>query len=228
MKTDKHNMDLEQMLADVEHAGRDSRRQQALADMIDGMAGESGSSRKRGAWWWTARVAAAACILFFISTAVRIWFIPTESPAPMVAEAPTMEVPAITDNTIATPEKPVSARPAQRRAHIVAATPSTSNSEPLLPESNVTEDEETLPAMEEVLVEEVESTGNPAPAMEENTADDVATPVVSVAYNETPAVEPQPQEQEQAKSRRRSILGSLFRQPETDDMTGTVLAFRII
>jgi hypothetical protein len=27
---------------------------------------------------------------------------------------------------------------------------------------------------------------------------------------------------------RRSILASLFRQPEPDDMTGTVLAFRIL
>ena len=93
MKTDKNN--LEDFLADVEHAGRDARRQQELGAMIDLMAEESGKrkveSGRHGFWWWGARVAAAACVLFFITTAVRIWFIPTEPAGTMVAEA---EVPA--------------------------------------------------------------------------------------------------------------------------------------
>ena len=40
MKTDRYN--LEDLLADVEHAGRDERRRQDLGAMIDRMAGESG------------------------------------------------------------------------------------------------------------------------------------------------------------------------------------------
>lgn len=103
MKTDKQNINLEGLLAEVEHAGRDARRRQELGEMIDRMAAtpqslsDSSSAsgephRRHGAWWWTSRVAAAACILFFISTAVRIWFIPTENGGMQVAEA---DVPAI-------------------------------------------------------------------------------------------------------------------------------------
>ena len=92
MKTDKHNMDLEQLLADVEYAGRDARRQQELSLMIDRMAGVEKGERRHGAWWWVSRVAAVACVLFFISTAVRIWFIPTESTGTRVAEAEVPEV----------------------------------------------------------------------------------------------------------------------------------------
>ena len=46
MKTDKHNLDLETLLATLEHAGRDERRQQELGEMIDRLAGvESGERR---------------------------------------------------------------------------------------------------------------------------------------------------------------------------------------
>ena len=83
MKTDRYN--LEDLLAEVEHAGRDARRQQELGNMIDQMAVVK--SRRHGFWWWSVRVSAAACVLFFIGTAVRVWFIPTEPAAPMVAEA---------------------------------------------------------------------------------------------------------------------------------------------
>lgn len=227
MKTDSHNMDLERLLAEVEHAGRDARRQEALGEMIDRMAGEGGqqsaaSGRKQhGFWWWSARVAAAACILFFISTAVRIWFIPTEPAAPIVAEAEVAseQWPVTSmDSTVATPAKPA----VPRHAHHKSTTHPTANSDTHLQEGTAdAAEEEVLPVVEELLAEEVESKEVPVQEVEKFAVEEIAAPVVSVAY-----AEPQPQPQEPA--RRRNILSGLFRQPEADEMTGTVLAFRIL
>ncbi len=217
MKTDRYK--LEDLLAEVEHAGRDARRQQEMGDMIDQMAVVE--SRRHGFWWWSARVAAAACILFFISTAVRIWFIPTEPAAPMVAEAEVVseQWPVTSmDSTVATPAKPAVPRHAH---HKTTTHPAANGDTPLHEGTADAAAEEVLPVVEEMLAEEVESKEEPVQEMEEFAVEEIATPVVSVAY-----AEPQPQPQE--PSRRRNILSSLFRQPEPDEMTGTVLAFRIL
>ena len=90
MSNDKQKLDLEGLLAEVEHAGRDARRRDEIGAMIDSMANVG----KHGFWWWTVRVAAAACIIFFIGTAVRIWVIPTDSTVNgnVVAQAEVLEV----------------------------------------------------------------------------------------------------------------------------------------
>lgn len=225
MKTDKQPIELEQLLADVEHAGRDARRRDELSAMIDSMAAAESGERKHGFWWWGARVAAAACIFFFITTAVRVWFIPTGNNATLVAEA---DVPAAVqtvdiDSAVASPAAP---RPAarQERRRVVQPT--------VLPA------EEPVLVAEEVPAEPVEPTPLPyeEAAMEPHdeyasTVDEIAAPVVSVGNDESVAVamaEPAKVEPAQEQPHRRSIFGNFFRQPEPDDMTGTVLAFRIL
>ena len=61
MKNDSNKMDLDQLLATLEHAGRDSRRQQELSAMIDSLAAAE-TTKHRSFWWWSSRVAVAACV----------------------------------------------------------------------------------------------------------------------------------------------------------------------
>lgn len=215
MKSNKNNMNLEHLLSDVEHAGRDARRRDELAAMIDNMAGEAGSRKNaHGFWWWSTRVAAAACVLFFISTAIRIWFIPTESHEPLVAEniMENEEIKVESEDSIAAPVRPVA--PRRVIVHRNVAPTVEEETEPL--------EEVTLPVIEDLIAEEVDiQEAEPEEEPGESAVESIAAPVVSVAYSE-------PQEQPQEQTRRRSLLGELFRQPEPDDMTGTVLAFRIL
>ncbi len=91
---------------------------------------------------------------------------------------------------------------------------------------------ETLPT-ENIVAEEISDTLQPAQDIIEPSAiESIVAPVVSVAYVEPIAVAqadtPLPPSRGDVEQPRRSILASLFRQPEPDDMTGTVLAFRIL
>ena len=214
MKTDKHNMDYEQMLATLEHAGRDARRQQELSAMIDRLAGEE-SGKRRTALWWVSRVAAAACVLFFIVTAIRIWFIPTENGAPLVAEAEVPEVVLPTEPATAVETAPVAAQTPRVRVKPVTVQPA------------VVDEQEALIVVEEYLVEEVVEEEPPVEEQEEepviNQIEVLAQPVVSVAQT----AEPTPEETTPAKSAkpaRRSIFSSLFRPAEPSLMEGTTLA----
>lgn len=206
MKTDRYN--LEDLLADVEHAGRDERRRQELGAMIDHLAGESG---KHGAWWWFSRVAAAACILFFVGTAVRVWFIPTGENTTVVAEAEVpVTVPAAVDSTtvVTTIAAPVRQR-THARPKVIAETPV---------------------VVEEYLAEEVK-TAEPV-AMDTDTVpayiilDDFAPdaePVVQAVEPE-PVAEPVAVAAEPDKPARRRSIFSLFRPAEPSLMEGTTLA----
>ncbi len=210
MKTDRYN--LEDLLADVEHSGRDERRQQELGAMIDHLAGESG---KHGAWWWVSRVAAAACILFFISTAVRVWFIPTGENTTVVAEAEVpVAVPAAVDPTtvVTTIAAPVRQRP-HARPQVIAETP-------VVVEEYVAE--------EVITPEPVEADSDTVPAyiILDDFAPD-AEPVVQAVETE-PVAEPVAVAAEPAKPARRRSIFSLFRPAEPSLMEGTVLAFNIL
>ena len=220
-------MDLEQLLSDLEHAGRDTRRQQELGDMIDRMAG---AERKRGFWWWGARVAAAACILFFISTAVRIWFIPTGSGVEenLMAQHDMPEaVPVLVDTL---PVAAVAQQPARTR-RIATRTAATMErmeehmAEEAVPESPSMEVEPVEMADTVISTEEVMSPEPmPIAQAEERPTDGVdaiVAPMVSVgATAEAPAVE--------SKPRRESIFKSLFRRDDISKMDGTMLAFNIL
>ena len=229
MKTDnnkgqtQHAASLQQLLADMEHAGRDERRRQELGDMIDHLAGESGKrkveSGKHGAWWWVSRMAAAACVLFFIGTAVRVWFIPTGESATVVAEA---EVPEVVLPEVVLPAEPtaaVDAKPVVHRGRVkaVAMQPVVEEQvEPVAVEEYFVEDivEEELPVEE------------PVEAPVNNQIEVIAQPVVSIAQT----VEPTPEKPTPVKprERKRSFLSSLFRPAEPSLMEGTVLAFNIL
>lgn len=215
MKTDKHNMDLEQLLGTLEHAGRDARRQQELGAMIDRMAATEGSTSRHGFWWWGARVAAAACVLFFIGTAVRVWFIPTGESATVVAEA---EVPVVVLPEVQLQEEPATAvdtKPVVHRGRVKAVA--------IQP---VVEEHEELVAVEEYIVEEIVEEKLPVEEPEEpfvnNQIEVIAQPVVSIAQT----VEPTPEKSTPAKprERKRSFLSSLFRPAEPSLMEGTTLA----
>lgn len=220
MKTNKSNLNLEQLLADVEHAGRDARRRDKLAAMIDEMAGADKHKQSHGFWWYGVRVAAAACIIFFISTAVRIWFIPTAPQEPLLAEnrleSEENKV-KIVDSTIATPVKPATMHHvASHRSSVVPVVELTA-------EEVIEPVEEVMPSMiEELIADKIENQeAVPIEEIKESALETIAAPIVSIGYSES-------QEQPKERTRRRSILSELFRQPEPDDMTGTMLALKLL
>lgn len=94
MKKDNETPTLEQLLASVEHAGRDARRQQQLAEMIERMAAEETvqkTTRRRAVGMWTARIAVAATVTLFVTTSIWRWNNNGGSAeASLVAEAPTV------------------------------------------------------------------------------------------------------------------------------------------
>ena len=213
MKSDKHNIDLEQLLATLEHAGRDERRRQDLGAMIDHLAGESG---KHGFWWWGARVAAAACVLFFIGTAVRVWLIPTGENTTVAAAEMPVAVPAAVDST---PAATTVVAPTPRRTH---ARPQVAVTEPVIFETPV--------IVEEYVAEEMK-TAEPA-AMDTDTVpayiilDDFApdAELIVQTVEPEPVAEPVAVTVEPAKPARRRSFFSFFRPAEPSLMEGTTLA----
>ena len=229
MNNDKQKLDLEGLLAEVEHAGRDARRQEELGAMIDSMAGVESGEHHHGAWWWVSRVAAAACLLFFISTAARIWFIPTDSnkEANMVAQNYVSETISTTGDTI--PMTPAVQQPVSAQRHAIRAAASAEPVEEYLAEEMVSEPEkvaeETLEKADTMINTKNVMMPEPQPIaqVEEQPADGVdviAAPIVSVgATAEEPAVERKP--------KRESILKRLFHRDDISKMDGTMLAFNL-
>ena len=211
MKTDRYNM--EDLLSDVEHAGRDARRQQELGDMIDRLAA-SESGKQHGFWWWSSRVAAAACVLFFISTAVRIWFIPSEVAEALIPTQP----PIVADSVLPIAPAANAIKPAGIRR--IASSPVVTTPSSL--EETAAEDEPVVPMVEEFMAEEFtveqESLSDSLDTEDSltNTIDDLVSPIVSIAC------EPQT-EAPHEKRERRSFLASLFRPAEPSLMNGTTL-----
>ena len=225
MNNDKHNLDLEGLLAEVEHAGRDARRQEELGAMIDSMA----DTKSHGFWWWTVRVAAAACVLFFIGTAVRIWFIPTSTDVPMVAEAdvPAIVPPVTVDSTVAIPVAP---SPTVRRVRLAPA----AVAEEAVPETDLfAEDVATEPAevLEPTPCEQDDTVAfssplatlgatSPSLGEDQDGVERLEPMVVDVQVAE-PAKKAQPRHRE-------SIFKSLFRRDDISKMDGTMLAISLL
>ena len=212
MNNDKQKLDLEGLLAEVEHAGRDARRRDELAAMVDSMAG----ANRHGFWWWTMRVAAAACVLFFIGTAVRIWFIPTESTVDdnLVAQAEVPEVtPVVADST---PAAPAVQHPVCVQRPRVTAEP-TVVEEYVAEEVLVEQKIEVEPVVEEqesvIIIEEVVAP-EPAPIAQAETTPQPAEPAAAPI--------------EESKPKRESIFKNLFRRHEPSKMDGTMLALNIL
>lgn len=221
MKNDRNKMDLDQLLATLEHAGRDNRRQQELGAMIDSLAAAE-ETPKRGFWWWSSRVAAAACVTFFATTAVRIWFIPTGHTTkgiPTVAEVTVTETPTATVSDTAV-------LPTVKRS-ITSPTPKVVKAEP-----TVTSEE--LYAEETTVTEPVEKDSTEAPYY--IIEDDFAPNTEPIAYNSEPeqpttdepaATTPDantPNVAQTAKPQRRRLFGGFLRRSEPSRMEGTTLA----
>ncbi len=212
-------MDLDQLLATLEHAGRDSRRQQELSAMIDSLAAAE-ETPKRGFWWWSSRVAAAACVTFFATTAVRIWFIPTGHTTkgiPTVAEVTVTETPTATvSDTAILPAVSHSA---------TSHTPNTAEAQPTAASEELYA-EETAEPVEEDSIEA------PYYIIE----DDFAPDTEQLADNSEPeqaitdepaATTPDantPNVAQTTKPQRRKLFGGFLRRSEPSRMEGTTLA----
>lgn len=221
MKNDSNKMDLDQLLATLEHAGRDSRRQQELSAMIDSLAAAE-TTKHRSFWWWSSRVAVAACVTFFVTTAVRIWFIPTgptTKGVPTVAEVNGTETPtAIVSDTAVLPTV---------NRSITSPTPKVVKAEP-----TVTSEE--LYAEETTVTEPVEKDNTEAPYY--IIEDDFAPDTEQLADNSEPeqaitdepaAATPDantPNVAQTTKPQRRKLFGGFLRRSEPSLMEGTTLA----
>ncbi len=214
MKKNSEPLSLEQLLASVEHAGRDSRRQQQLSAMIERMADDE-AKKRRTFRMWAIPLAAAATVTLFVITSVWQWKDPMQPAGPQLAQAPAVrrtELPLPQ-----TKQQPVAIAPVQHRAAvedgtlplpgIVTATPA----QPLVMEvvEPVMPQEEYLA---EALLEETDTLyqGNITPAV--------------------PADEPSQLAQAPAepKTAERSRSFFSFFHAEPSMMDGTVLAFNIL
>ena len=215
MKKNSETPTLEQLLASVEHAGRDSRRQQQLSAMIERMA-EQEANKRRAVRLWAIPLAAAATVTLFVITSVWQWGDPLQPAGPQVAQAPAVrrtELPLPQTNTL--PSAVVA--PVRHRAVADNETlplPGISHMapvEPLIMEVV----EPVMPQEEyiaEALPEEIDTLyqGNSNPVV----------PVDQTSQLAQAPDEPQPET-------RRSSFFSLFR-AEPSLMDGTVLAFNIL
>ena len=218
MKNDRNKMDLDQLLATLEHAGRDSRRQQELSAMIDSLAAAE-TTKHRSFWWWSSRVAAAACVTFFVTTAVRIWFIPT---GPTTKGIPTVaEVNGTETSTAIVSDTAV--LPTVNRS-ITSPTPKVVKAEPTIASEELYA-EETAEPVEEDSIEA------PYYIIE----DDFAPNTEPIAYSEPKqaitdepaATTPDagtPNVAQTTKPQRRKLFGGFLRRSEPSRMEGTTLA----
>ena len=197
--------------------------------MIDRMAGLESGKRKeergksRPVWWWTVRVVAAACILFFISTAVRIWFIPTEPAGTMVAEAEVPAPPQRLPNDFPTTSQRLPNDYRGGRGNVVEKPQ----------KGSFAEDEAEVTVMEEVLVdnevvEEAVDTAEELLVVDNDIAPEPEEPQVDAEPEQmVQPVQPQPVAA-QPQERKRSFLGGLIRRAEPSKMDGTMLAINIL
>lgn len=212
-------MDLDQLLATLEHAGRDSRRQQELSAMIDSLAAAE-ETPKRGFWWWSSRVAAAACVTFFVTSAVRIWFIPTGPTTkgiPTVAEVNGTETPTaiVSDTTVL---------PTVNRS-ITSSTPKVVKAEPTVTSEELYAEETAEPVEEDSIeapyyiieddfapdTEQLADNSEPEPVANDE-------PAVTTPDTGTPNVA------QTTKPQRRKLFGGFLRRSEPSRMEGTTLA----
>lgn len=220
MKKNNDTPTLEQLLASVEHAGRDARRQQQLAEMIERMAAEEASKRRRSVRLWTVRVAAAATVTLFIVTSV--WRIANPSPLAgvQVAQAPVVRTPKLPLPTMVplrqaetTPDIPLNVSVSKPQATVAMPVV---EEQPIGAESVAVEPVPDFPVMEETMAEAVVQE-EPMPTVEEE------EPVVT---STEPAVMAQSSPTPKPKQERRGFF-SLFR-AEPSLMDGTMLAFNIL
>lgn len=229
MKTDSSKLNLDQLLATLEHSGRDARRQQALSDMIDRMdnADTAKATPRHKPLWWVVRISAAACLLFFIATAARIWLIPTGDSSPMIAEATLpAPVPAKADSAVITPSvtpRPTPIRHTHRPASAATA-PATDEAQPIVEEVALAE--EVL-----VLAEALPSADQPATAAPDMPVEVADTLPQAITPSTEALAMAEPTEKVsvvEPTTRNKPSLLDFFRRSEPSEMEGVALSFRIL
>lgn len=217
MKKNSTPPTLKELLASLEHAGRNARRQQQLSEMIERMAAEEAAAKRRSVRLWSVRLVAAACLVLFMMTIVHLWYPSPVSVEPQLAQAPQVQLPKVH----MAPAQPVKAvtRPA------VVTRPVTIASKPALPSQPAAAEpifEELIPTP---IVDEPAPSEQYAEAVDDTAPEDEQLPVAPFQPEVSDAVaqaEPTPEPSEQ----RRSIFR--LRRAEPSMMDGNVLSFRII
>ena len=220
MKKNNDTPTLEQLLASVEHAGRDARRQQQLSEMIERMAAEEASKRHRSVRLWAVRFAAAAAVTLFVVTSV--WKLTNSSPLAgvQVAQAPVIRKTKLPVPTMEPLRQ--AAKAPDKTLNVSVSKPQATVAMPVVEEQPVgaeavaVEPVPDFPVMEEAIAEAVVQE-EPMPTVEEE------EPVVT---DIEPAVMAQSSPTPKPKQERRGFF-SLFR-AEPSLMDGTMLAFNIL
>lgn len=220
MKKNNDTPTLEQLLASVEHAGRDARRQQQLSEMIERMAAEEASKRHRSVRLWAVRFAAAAAVTLFVVTSVWILTNPSPLVGVQVAQAPVVRKTKLPMPTMeplrqaaTAPDIPLNVSVSKPQATVAMPVV---EEQPVGAEVPAVEPVPDFPVMEVTIVEAVVQE-EPMPTVEEE------EPVVT---NMEPAVMAQSSPTPKPKQERRGFF-SLFR-AEPSLMDGTMLAFNIL
>ena len=219
MKKNSTPPTLEELLASLEHAGRDARRQQQLSEMIERMAAEETAQRRRTVRLWSVRLVAAACLVLFMMTIVRLWYPSSVSVEPQLAQAPQVQLPKVH----MAPAQPGKASPRP----IVESRPATISPKPALPSQPVVAE----PILEELIpvpiFDEPTPTEQYAEAVVDTASDDEQLPIAPFQPEVSDAVaQAESAPEPEAPAQRRSIFR--LRQAEPSMMDGNVLSFRII
>ena len=223
MKKNNETPTLEQLLQSVEHAGRDHRRQQQLAQMIDHLAAAE-QSRRRTIRLWATGFAVAATITLFVVVPVWKWIEPLQPAVPQLAQAPVLRRAPL---PVSQPVQPMASHPASRPQ----SQPSTARpvaqpvSSPIVPDQQPAS--EVVPEYQSVEpIQSVESRFDDI-ALAEPLPDNVDTTLAIPSAG--PVASPaQPSQVAQApvQTRRQSFFSFLNAEPSL--MDGTMLAFNIL
>ena len=171
------------------------------------------------------RASSIICVFFFIVTAVRVWFIPTEQTVePQVARA---EAP-VADTAAPMPEaRPAIATPAPSLSHKrKAAMPKPSVESTTMPEELLVEAAPQPPAPQPTEPEPQAIDQEPVYAQStESPIDSIAQPLSSLAAKPEPLAQATPKAEPKP---RRSLWKSLFGRTAPSEMDGTILAINIL
>ena len=219
MKKNSTPPTLEELLASLEHAGRNARRQQQLSEMIERMAAEEAAAKRRSVRLWSVRLVAAACLVLFMMTIVHLWYPSPVSVEPQLAQAPQVQLP----KPHMAPAEPYKATP-----HPASTTPPTTINEPkpALPLQPDVAD----PILEEIAPSPIIEPSLPTEQYAESVTEELpteelsATPFQPETSDDIAQAEPAPAPE--APTQRRSLFR--LRMAEPSMMDGNVLSFRII
>lgn len=230
MHTNKNSQaekQMDKMLREIEHAGRDSRRQQHLSNLIDQLASkEASAALKQRKKRWIATISAAACITLFVTTIVKL----TET----IPSAPnTGTIVAKNENDTIIRNERINITDELEKRDSVIVVPQhiiRKNEPPLIAENGnsliETEIEESeITEIEDTIIEDIHPDALLSEDIKEDNSsllDSIVAPIVSFGNSDNIAVK---QEKEQERKRRGLLR---LRRTEPSIMDGTVLALRIL